>query len=206
MESIVACLPRYTQFINVGLKYLHQNRIIHRDMKAANVFESADGVYKIGDLNLSKILSGTISAKTQLGTPLYLSPEIWQHQEYGTQSDMWSLGVLAFELTMLRNPFKANTVKELKNKIFTIRPSRVNHYSQVLADTIDKLLTVDPLKRPNADEIVELAEKITRTYYNEPKVQPEESQEIDLLKTIVLPSSKQRWNMALPKQRAQRKN
>lgn len=79
-----------------GLKYLHQNRIIHRDMKTANVFESADGTFKIGDLNLSKIMSGTIAAKTRLGTPLYLSPEIWQNQSYDTQSDMWSLGVLIY--------------------------------------------------------------------------------------------------------------
>ncbi len=165
MESAATCLSRYHPSPTSGLKYLHQNCIIHRDIKAANVFESAEGVYKIGDLNLSKILRGTL-AKTQLGTPLYVSPEIWQHKEYGTQSDMWSLGVVAYELTMLKSPFTAKTTKELKIKVFNVRPSRISQYSQTLVDIIDKLLTVDPLKRPNADEIVELAERITRTYYN----------------------------------------
>jgi NIMA (never in mitosis gene a)-related kinase len=59
--------------ITCGLRSLHKKGILHRDLKAANIFLTSDGVYKIGDLNVSKVLEGGL-AKTQTGTPYYASP------------------------------------------------------------------------------------------------------------------------------------
>jgi NIMA (never in mitosis gene a)-related kinase len=57
-----------------GLEYLHKNNIIHRDIKPANIFKSKDNVFKLGDLNVSKILLNGNFAKTKAGSPLYICP------------------------------------------------------------------------------------------------------------------------------------
>ena len=78
-----------------GLSSLHNLKILHRDLKAANIFSSSDGVYKLGDLNVSKVLKKGL-AYTQTGTPYYASPEVWQDQPYDMKSDIWSLGCVIY--------------------------------------------------------------------------------------------------------------
>lgn len=73
-----------------GLSILHERNIIHRDMKSANIF-IADNVYKIADLNVSKLMKKDL-AYTQTGTPYYASPEVWQDKPYEVKSDIWSFG------------------------------------------------------------------------------------------------------------------
>lgn len=65
-----------TDYFYLGLNYLHKNNILHRDIKPANIFKS-NGSFKLGDLNVSRILPPGLLAKTQIGSPLYTSPEIW---------------------------------------------------------------------------------------------------------------------------------
>jgi NIMA (never in mitosis gene a)-related kinase len=81
--------------ITRGLKSLHDKKILHRDLKAANIFVSLDGRYKLGDLNVSKVLKKGM-AYTQTGTPYYASPEVWQDQPYDMKSDIWSLGCVIY--------------------------------------------------------------------------------------------------------------
>lgn len=81
--------------ISFGLRSLHERKILHRDLKSANVFVMADGTYKLGDLNVSKVLKQGL-ARTQTGTPYYASPEVWKDRPYGTKSDMWSLGCVLY--------------------------------------------------------------------------------------------------------------
>lgn len=69
--------------------------MLHRDLKGANVFITDQGVYKLGDLNVSKVAKDDL-ATTQTGTPYYASPEVWKDQPYGSKSDMWSLGCVIY--------------------------------------------------------------------------------------------------------------
>jgi NIMA (never in mitosis gene a)-related kinase len=80
-------------FIQVllGLKALHELKIMHRDLKSANVFLYKDSKAKLGDLNVSKVAKAGLSY-TQTGTPYYASPEVWQDNPYDNKSDIWSLG------------------------------------------------------------------------------------------------------------------
>jgi NIMA (never in mitosis gene a)-related kinase len=71
--KIIVHLTDGNDFSNLGLNYLHKNNILHRDIKPANIFKS-DGLFKLGDLNVSRILPPGILAKTQIGSPLYTSP------------------------------------------------------------------------------------------------------------------------------------
>lgn len=75
-----------------GLKALHDMKILHRDLKSANVFLNKDGTVKLGDLNVSKVAKMGL-VHTQTGTPYYASPEVWEDKSYDFRSDIWSLGV-----------------------------------------------------------------------------------------------------------------
>ena len=74
-----------------GLLAMHSHFIVHRDIKSANIFLYDNGIVKIGDLNVSKIVKGGLFC-TQTGTPYYASPEVWRDQPHNTKSDVWSLG------------------------------------------------------------------------------------------------------------------
>ena len=83
-----------------ALEHLHEKGICHRDLKVANTFLAEDGSIKIGDMNVSKRLSKKGQLQTQIGTPYYMSPEIWNNRPYDWSSDMWALGCMFYEVRM----------------------------------------------------------------------------------------------------------
>jgi len=77
-------------------------------VKSENVFLTRDGQCKIGDFGISKNLSHTLAqARTRIGTPYYLSPEICMNKPYDSKNDMWALGVVLYEMCTLKHPFDA---------------------------------------------------------------------------------------------------
>ncbi len=73
---------------------------------------------KIGDFGISKVLSNTGElAKTAIGTPYYLSPEICREQRYNNKSDIWSLGCILYEMTAMKRPFEGNDLRQLVMRI-----------------------------------------------------------------------------------------
>lgn len=123
-----------------GLKSLHDRKILHRDMKSANIFIGEDGTYKIGDLNVSKVLKKQL-AHTQTGTPYYASPEVWSDMPYDAKSDIWSFGCIIYEMAALSPPFKANDLqglyKKVKSGLYSTIPSC---YSEQLSQFIGTML------------------------------------------------------------------
>lgn len=95
-----------------GLVALHKEKIVHRDIKCANVFLMKNGGVKLGDLNVSTVATlGMMS--TQTGTPFYCPPEVWLDKPYTSKCDIWSLGCVIYELTALRPPFVAKEMATL---------------------------------------------------------------------------------------------
>ena len=81
----------------LGMEYLHQKKILHRDIKSMNVFLSKEDRLRIGDLGVAKVLSHTAAfAKTIVGTPYYLSPELCEEKPYNVKSDVWALGCVLY--------------------------------------------------------------------------------------------------------------
>lgn len=78
----------------LGLDYIHQKRIVHRDIKSLNLFLDASDCVKIGDFGIARCLSdGTDMLRTIVGTPFYLSPELCEDRPYNERSDIWALGI-----------------------------------------------------------------------------------------------------------------
>ena len=94
-----------------GYKVLYQNKIIHRDIKPENILMH-DGVYKIADFGFGRIVDSLddISIKTILGSPIYTAPQILERQGYSAKCDIWSLGVLLYQLLFFETPFNMKTV------------------------------------------------------------------------------------------------
>ena len=144
--------------ITKGLADLHKYGILHRDLKSANVFLFKDGKAKLGDLNVSKIASRGLGC-TQTGTPYYASPEIWRDIPYDLKSDIWSLGCIAYELTMLKTPFRAQTMDGLYKKVMKGEYPKINkRYSEKLGEVIGRLLKVKVEERPNTTQILSMPE------------------------------------------------
>ena len=137
-----------------GLKSLHDLKILHRDLKSANIFLFSDGTAKIGDLNVSKVAQKGLGY-TQTGTPYYASPEVWNENPYDNKSDIWSLGCVTYEMLTLHPPFRAKNMEELYNKVIKGQFKKIgNKYSDDMNEIIEFLLKVNPRDRPNCDEIL----------------------------------------------------
>lgn len=95
-----------------GLQALHDLKIVHRDIKCANLFLTKDGVIKLGDLNVSKVAKRGM-LQTQTGTPYYASPEVWKDKPYDSKSDIWSVGCVLYEMCALNPPFRAQDMNGL---------------------------------------------------------------------------------------------
>ena len=137
-----------------GLKSLHDLKILHRDLKSANIFLFSDGTAKIGDLNVSKVAQKGLGY-TQTGTPYYASPEVWNENPYDNKSDIWSLGCVTYEMLTLHPPFRAKDMEQLYNRVIKGQYKKIGEkYSEDMNEIIDFLLKVKPKDRPNCDEIL----------------------------------------------------
>jgi len=149
----------YVLQIIKALKYLHNHRIIHRDLKLSNLFLSENMELKVGDFGLATKLDFEGEKKrTVCGTPNYIAPEILDGKfGYSFEVDIWSLGVIIYTLIIGKPPFETDNVKETYKKI------KLNKYSfpinAVISDYAKNLITdilvTDPSKRPTLDDILE---------------------------------------------------
>lgn len=141
----------------VGLRYIHNKRILHRDIKSLNVFLTKEQDIRIGDLGVAKVMSAESLnfAKKAVGTPYYLSPEICEEKPYNEKSDIWSLGCILYELCAQKHPFDANNHGALVLKIMRGKYDPVPvTYSSELSEIIELCLSKDYNKRPSADELL----------------------------------------------------
>ena len=150
-------LDYFTQ-ICLALKHIHEKKIIHRDLKSGNVFLMKSGLVKLGDFGIAKGFQNTMDkAKTMVGTPYYLSPEIIENKPYDAKSDIWSLGVLLYEMMTFKMPFNANSLPNLSLKIMRgnyAPPPTV--YTRDLREIVSRCLMVNPSRRPRIQEILSM--------------------------------------------------
>jgi len=155
---------------------MHSKNILHRDIKPANILIGADGVLKLGDLGLGRFLtSQTMEARTKVGTPLYMSPEVLNEKGYDHKSDVWSLGCLAYELCQLYSPFKTPedskmSLYDLFNKIQKGKFKPIDDiYSDELKELLDNMLTLNAEQRLSSFEVCDRCEKRLKS---RPRIDP----------------------------------
>ncbi|XP_048048516.1 serine/threonine-protein kinase Nek5 [Megalobrama amblycephala] len=143
--------------ICLGLKHIHDRKVLHRDIKSQNIFLTQGGLkVKLGDFGIARMLNNTMElARTCVGTPYYLSPEICENRPYNNKTDIWSLGCVLYELCTLRHPFESSNLKQLVLKICRGRYSPVSQrYSNELRLLLNQLFKVSPRDRPSANSLL----------------------------------------------------
>lgn len=131
-----------------ALHYLHSNRIIHRDMKPQNVLIGSNGRIKLCDFGFARAMSSNTIVLTSIkGTPLYMSPELVKEQPYDATSDLWSLGVILFELYVGQPPFYTNSIYSLINHIVKDPVKYPSDISKEFKSFLQGLLQKNPAKR-----------------------------------------------------------
>ena len=138
-----------------GIDYLHKKFIIHRDLKTSNIYLTKKRVVKIGGLNVGKNIEDKGMALTQIGTPYFTAPEIWEQKPYDYKCDIWSIGCILYEMTSLHVPFLGLNMQELYYNILNLKYKPIpNIYSKELNEIINLILNKDPKKRPSTTELL----------------------------------------------------
>ncbi len=176
----------------LAIKHIHDRKILHRDLKCQNVFMTSSGICKLGDFGVSRVLRSTAElAATQIGTPYYMSPEIMNNQKYNSKTDIWSLGIILYELVCLRLPFQGNSMKQLCYNIINASPAPPStSFSKDMRDLVRDILAKDPRKRPSVNNVLArpIIKDRIKNFLNETKIQREFCHTIlhgvDVLKSI----------------------
>ena len=146
--------------ISLGLAYIHNKKILHRDLKPMNIFLKKNNLIKIGDLGVAKMLQTNTKALTYIGTPYYLSPEVCEGKPYNSKSDVWALGCILYELCTFKKPFNAFNQAALCMKIIQGKYTPISKlenaqkYSKNLEIIINSMLKRDYMERPLMKEIL----------------------------------------------------
>ena len=142
--------------IVLGLKNMHKNNIVHRDIKLDNLLLDLTNTIKICDFGVSKIIhSENEIMQDHCGTPAYIAPEVFEDLGYyGYGCDIWSLGVTLYYMLEGEQPFKGRSIKKIKKNVCSKNYQNIELISKEAEDLLDKMLTLNPEERITLDEIL----------------------------------------------------
>ena len=148
----------------LGLSYIHDKKIVHRDIKTKNIFIQNEHTLRIGDFGIAKIFNSNnqnnnknYSINKMVGTPLYMAPECFkQNKKYSYKSDIWSLGCCIYEMCNLKHAFEGQFFPAVSVKISEGKRLPVNKiYSKELRNIIDYMLDLNMRNRPTIAFLLE---------------------------------------------------
>lgn len=164
--------------ICLAMKHIHDRKILHRDIKTQNIFLTQHGIIKLGDFGIAKVLNSTLDlARTCIGTPYYLSPEICKSKPYSNKSDVWSLGCVLYELCTFKHPFDGSSMDDLLLRIIrgTYTPVSSTLYSTELRNLVTEMLKREPRDRPCVNNILrkQIMQERIRRFLTETEMEDE---------------------------------
>mmetsp|Transcript_92065 Transcript_92065/g.213984 ORF Transcript_92065/g.213984 Transcript_92065/m.213984 type:complete len:510 (-) Transcript_92065:44-1573(-) len=153
-----ATIMSYLVQVLRALQYVHNQRILHRDLKSSNLFLTDKGAtVKLGDFGISRVLETSMqAAMSVVGTPHYMSPEVCENRPYNQKSDVWSLGCVVYELCMLKHAFVAANLLGLVHKIVREKFEPIPPiYSAGLNNLVQRMLAKGANARPSVNGLLE---------------------------------------------------
>lgn len=164
-SDIRACMREVKSIfsqIAEALAHAHKAGVIHCDVKPSNVMVREDGVVKLMDFGIAKLLSSLSQATTGLGTPVYMAPEQILREMVDARSDIYSLGIMLYQVAAGgRPPFIGNSQSVLRQHL-TKRPERPSTFNPTIVSQLDELILLciekDPARRP--DDIRQVAHRL----------------------------------------------
>lgn len=146
-----------TYSVTLGLMYLHENCLIHRDLKGQNILINKEGDPKIADFGVSAELRNTVHTKSFVGTPLFTAPETMNGEKYSYAADIWSLGITTIQLIEKQPPFHSEPIGKAMMLIIHGPPptfKATTNVSPDLRDFVTVCLKKDPIGRPDAKTLL----------------------------------------------------
>ncbi|XP_073033984.1 serine/threonine-protein kinase STY46-like isoform X3 [Primulina eburnea] len=149
--------------VSRGMNYLHQNNIIHRDLKAANLLMDENEVVKVGDFGVARVKAETGVMTAETGTYRWMAPEVIEHKPYDHKVDVFSFGVVLWELLTGKLPYEHLTPLQAAVGVVQkgLRPNIPTHTHPKLAELLERCWQQDPTLRPDFTEITEILQKIS---------------------------------------------
>jgi serine/threonine protein kinase len=138
---------KYMRQLAEGLKYLYENKILHRDLKLQNILVTDSGDIVITDFGFARYFDNEIMLNTLCGSPMYMAPEIMINKKYNSKSDLWSLGVIFYELLYGDTPYSAKNMIDLMRKIKKKAVEIPNYKESVILSEPCKNLLLSLLER-----------------------------------------------------------
>ena len=153
LQFILACTIQ-------GLEYLHENKILHKDIKPENLVFDSNGYIHITDLGISKIYKPA-NASENSGTPVYMAPEVLFNKNHDYSVDFYALGVVGYEIIMGKRPFVGCEKRELRSEILSKQPKIEENeipegWSDKIIDFINQLIQRKPSQRLGHNGILEI--------------------------------------------------
>ncbi|KAK8945838.1 Serine/threonine-protein kinase HT1 [Platanthera guangdongensis] len=154
-----------------GMNYLHQNNIIHRDLKTANILMDENEVVKVADFGVARVKtqSGVMTAET--GTYRWMAPEVIEHKPYDHKADVFSFAIMIWELLTGKLPYEYLTPLQAAVGVVqkALRPTIPKHTNVKLAGLLEKCWQQDPALRPDFSEILDKLQLIAKEVKEEPE-------------------------------------
>ncbi|XP_078173779.1 serine/threonine-protein kinase STY46-like isoform X2 [Carex rostrata] len=150
--------------VSKGMNYLHQNNIIHRDLKTANLLMDENEVVKVADFGVArvKVQSGVMTAET--GTYRWMAPEVIEHKPYDHKADVFSFGIMLWELLTGKVPYEYLTPLQAAVGVVQkgLRPTMPKNANPKLAALIERCWQQDSTERPDFSEILEILQQLSK--------------------------------------------
>ncbi|KAE8667334.1 heterodimeric geranylgeranyl pyrophosphate synthase small subunit [Hibiscus syriacus] len=149
--------------VSKGMDYLHQNNIIHRDLKAANLLMDENEVVKVADFGVARVKtqSGVMTAETG---HIWMAPEVIEHKPYDHKADVFSFGIVLWELLTGKIPYEFLTPLQAAVGVVQkgLRPTIPKHTNSKLTELLERCWQQDPSLRPDFAEIIEILQQIAK--------------------------------------------
>ncbi|KAF1879191.1 hypothetical protein Lal_00047864 [Lupinus albus] len=150
--------------VSKGMNYLHQHNIIHRDLKGANLLMDENGVVKVADFGVARVKaqSGVMTAET--GTYRWMSPEVIEHKPYDHKADVFSFGVVLWELLTGKLPYEYLTPLQAAIGVVQkgLRPTIPKNTHPKFVELLERSWQQDPALRPDFPEIIEILQQLAK--------------------------------------------